>query len=148
MCSAPQVGYAMLTEQHRQTLQSLRQCLWASGITNPITSLEQISYLLVLRWLETLDAYLGPGTEGRSPARTPLAAHPTCRWSALRQIDSERRFSTVREQGLPLLQRLNMFGHGYVAAMKDAVFSIPNPNVLAEVFELIDSLPLEFGADS
>ncbi len=45
----------MLSPQLRQRIYSLWTSFWSSGMTNPITSIEQITYLLFLQRLELLD---------------------------------------------------------------------------------------------
>ncbi len=46
----------MLAPKLRQDIYELWTMFWSSGMTNPLTSIEQITYLLFLKRLETLDA--------------------------------------------------------------------------------------------
>lgn len=46
----------MLSPRLRQQVDGLWKMFWASGLTNPLTSIEQITYLLFLKQLEGLDA--------------------------------------------------------------------------------------------
>lgn len=47
----------MLTQEIRNKVQRLWNMFWSRGITNPITAIEQISYLLFIRRLEEVDEY-------------------------------------------------------------------------------------------
>jgi len=46
----------MLSPQLRQKVFDLWSMFWASGMANPLTAIEQITYLLFLKQLEALDA--------------------------------------------------------------------------------------------
>jgi type I restriction enzyme M protein len=46
----------MLSPRLRQEVDGLWKMFWASGLTNPLSSIEQITYLLFLKQLEVLDA--------------------------------------------------------------------------------------------
>ena len=45
----------MLSPQLRRKVYNLWTMFWSSGITNPLTAIEQITYLLFLKHLEVLD---------------------------------------------------------------------------------------------
>ena len=47
----------MLTQEIKSKVQRLWNMFWSRGITNPITAIEQISYLLFIRRLEEVDEY-------------------------------------------------------------------------------------------
>lgn len=107
----------MLSPRIRQEVDSLWKMFWASGLTNPLTSIEQITYLLFLKQLEILDAdrstrkysiYGGrvncplphsiddelgekpPLPQGADPAtyKDYCKGHNSCRWSYIKQAQS------------------------------------------------------------
>ena len=45
----------MLTTEIKNKVQNLWDRLWAGGLSNPITAIEQISYLLFMKRLENFD---------------------------------------------------------------------------------------------
>ncbi len=102
----------MLSPQLRQRVFSLWTLFWASGMTNPLVAIEQITYFLFLKQLEDLDrdrqakglgSIYAPRTgcdldhhadDGKSGRYPPLPAadpsrqctgHETCRWSYIKQ---------------------------------------------------------------
>lgn len=104
----------MLSPRIRQEVDGLWKMFWASGLTNPLTSIEQITYLLFLKQLEILDAdrsmrrysiyggrlncqlphsiddQLGekpPLPVGADPAtyKDYCKGHNSCRWSYIKQ---------------------------------------------------------------
>jgi type I restriction enzyme M protein len=46
----------MLSPQLRKKVHNLWSLFWSAGMTNPLVAIEQITYLLFLRQLESLDA--------------------------------------------------------------------------------------------
>ena len=97
----------MLSPQLRREVDRLWTMFWSSGMTNPLTSIEQITYLLFLKMLEELDAsrvaqgrksIYGPRANCMLPHHpqdeqndvidlSPVlcAGHEACRWSYIRQ---------------------------------------------------------------
>jgi len=102
----------MLAPKLRQDIYELWTMFWSSGMTNPLTSIEQITYLLFLKRLETLDALrVAKGKasiyaprlncelphhpdDGKKTAISPYpeyiassycVGHKTCRWSYIVQ---------------------------------------------------------------
>jgi type I restriction enzyme M protein len=125
---------------------SLRQLwdkFWASGVSNPLVAIEQISYLIFLRRLEHLDdkEKLAAKREGK---RYPsvFSRHKNCRWSVLRSIRSDRLLPHFRDKVFPFLKGLPTKGNTFASAMRDAVFTIRKPSLLAEAIKILDELPL------
>src|SRR5579859_3338651 len=107
----------MLSPKLRQDVYELWTMFWSSGMTNPLTAIEQITYLLFLKRLEALDASRTQNGKrsiyGRrencelahhpedsiyvDPLDIPLGAdetkycigHGTCRWSYVVRVLSE-----------------------------------------------------------
>src|SRR5216683_5825743 len=65
----------MLSPKLRQDIFELWTMFWSSGMTNPLTSIEQITYLLFLKRLEQLDAKRTRSIYGRRE-RCELPHHP------------------------------------------------------------------------
>src|SRR6266699_7231252 len=106
----------MLSPKLKQQVSALWDMFWSGGMTNPLTSIEQITYLIFLKRLETLDAERRaagkPSIYGRRPdcelehhdldnpvvdTLPPNAdpaqyekckGHSTCRWSYLRYLST------------------------------------------------------------
>jgi type I restriction enzyme M protein len=95
----------MLSPQLRKKVFDLWSKFWASGMTNPLVSIEQITYFLFLKQLEALDAQRilegKPSIYGvRSDCRLPhpdnsaeCSGHELCRWSHIRENPTHELFS-------------------------------------------------------
>ena len=71
----------MLTNEIKSKVQSLWDRLWAGGLSNPITAIEQISYLLFMKRLENFHP------------RTPK----NFKWSNYHQLKGEQLSSHVKD---------------------------------------------------
>ena len=75
----------MLTGEIRNKVDKLWEAFWTGGIANPLTVIEQISYLLFIKRLDDMNmrqATRSSSTEGDSETRThsltpPASAGPT-----------------------------------------------------------------------
>jgi type I restriction enzyme M protein len=158
----------MLSPQIRQKVFSLWTMFWSSGMTNPLTAIEQITYLLFLKRLEILDQQriqegkaslysprpncnLPHHPDDRQGADNACNGHPTCKWSYIRQNPSHEHISQYVFPWLRILdQTLEMFGNGdrktiepaQKDMMEDAYFQFPRDKeeTLQRAVKTIDEL--------
>lgn len=149
----------MLTPVMRSKINALWDRFWSGGIANPLSAMEQISYLLFMRRLDDEDQkriddakFLGQpytslfsGDFAWAPAQEVPAA--TLRWSRLRSLPAEEMLALVRDKAFPFLKSLRGDDQPFAAAMKDAVFLIPKASLLVEAVGLIDELYAEIERD-
>ena len=106
----------MLTPTMRSKIDALWDRFWSGGIANPLSAMEQISYLLFMRRLDDEDqkrtddaAFTGqPYTslfsgdfEWVAGQRVPAA---TLRWSHFRNLPGEEMLAHVRDRVFPFLK--------------------------------------------
>src|SRR5215470_10569702 len=65
------------------------------------------------------------------------------RWSRFKNTEARAMFETISEHVFPWLRTLGGNGSTYARHMKDARFTIPTPQLLAKVVDLIDRVPME-----
>jgi type I restriction enzyme M protein len=65
------------------------------------------------------------------------------RWSRFKNTEARAMFDTIAEHVFPWLRALGGDGSTYTRHMKDARFTIPTPQLLAKVVDLIDKVPME-----
>jgi len=143
----------MLTDKSIQSkVDSLWDKFWSGGIANPLSAMEQISYLLFMRRLDATDARRGkkarfvgeqhlslfdgdyPLPDGRSRPKDEL------RWSRWTQLPAEEMLSHVRDRVFPFIKTLGGEEHAFAKYMADAVFIIPKPSLLVEATKIIDEI--------
>jgi type I restriction enzyme M protein len=145
----------MLTATLRSRVDALWDKFWSGGIANPLTAIEQISYLLFMRRLDALDEKrrgdaeflkqefrsLFDGTyttrAGKKRPRQEL------RWSKFRHLPAEEMLEHVRDNVFPFIKTLEDGGQGFSRYMQDAVFIIPKASLLVEAVGIMDDLYLE-----
>jgi len=129
----------MITGSIRTQVDRLWETFWNNGISNPLTVIEQISYLLFLKRLDDLHT----AREKRAnrldePLKDPIFGEDEqhLRWRNFRHRDPEELFEIVSQEAFPFIKEL----HGdpeedgassYANHMEDAVFLIPNANLLS-----------------
>ncbi|KUI21798.1 DNA methyltransferase [Mycobacterium sp. IS-1496] len=133
----------MITGELKSKVDRVWDAFWSGGISNPLEVIEQITYLLFIRRLddmETLEerkARLGAAGELRF-----ASDQQELRWSRLKNEEPAIMFATVGEKVFPFLRTLGGDGSTYGEHMKDARFTIPTPQLLSRVVDLLDEIPM------
>lgn len=129
----------------RRKLDHITDTLWAGGITNPVTYIEQISYLIFLKLLDEeesdreLRLRLG-GNGGNTKLLYPLQAE-RYRWSKWRFKSGEELRNFVRDEVFPYMASLAKDAPEVADYFRDAVLEIVDPNVLKQVIDELDGFP-------
>ncbi len=136
----------MITGELRSQVDKLWETFWSNGISNPITVIEQISYLLFLKRLddEALRQEKRARRTGR-PVKEPLFPEnrQLSRWSNFKNLDDpEEKLRIIREEAFPFIKTMGGRAEGstYAQHMQDAVFLIQSPALIASVVEQIDQI--------
>lgn len=147
----------MLSSSLKADIQKLWDAFWAGGIANPLTAIEQITYLIFLKQLEHLDderlrhaeqadrtyksIYDFPEIVGESAEEERIRREAWLgdryRWSYIKRLPAEERFDHVRVDVFGWLKGIE--GEDQ-ERMRDAVFLIPNANLLTKAVEILDEL--------
>lgn len=140
----------MITGELRSKVDKIWESFWTGGITNPLTVIEQFTYLLYIKGLDDrekrgeLDSeLLGTPHESLFPKD-----QPELRWSTFSQMGPEEMFEIVSQKVFPFIKDMGENGSAYSQHIKDAVFVIPSPALLSRVVAGISNLPKTTSADS
>jgi len=136
----------MITGKLKSDIDKLWEEFWTGGITNPLTVIEQISFLMFARLLDV--------NETRNEARAARTKKPfkavfgpkeqALRWSQFRHIKAEKMLETVRDKVFPHFRKLNG-GTTFGEYMADAQLMIQKPSLLVSAVNMIDALPITDG---
>ncbi|MEV0671293.1 class I SAM-dependent DNA methyltransferase [Mycobacterium sp. NPDC050441] len=133
----------MITGELKSKVDRVWDAFWSGGISNPLEVIEQITYLLFIRRLDDLEtleerkARLGAAGELRFGLD-----QQELRWSRFKNQEPAVMFATVGENVFPFLRTLGGDGSTYGEHMKDARFTIPTPQLLSRVVDLLDEIPM------
>jgi len=134
----------MLTTAIRSKVDALWDKFWSGGIANPLTAIEQISYLLFMRRLDAMDQKRTEDAEWLKQGYTSLfKGHENCRWSKFRHLPAEQLLDHVRDKVFPFIKNLKNGGQVFSRYMQDAVFIIPKASLLVEAVGILDELYAE-----
>nr|WP_321485584.1 N-6 DNA methylase [uncultured Draconibacterium sp.] len=151
--------------QNNSTLKSLIEKLWnnfwSGGIANPLTAIEQITYLLFMKRLDDLEAkrerdaeftgerynsrfkgtFVIPGTEEKVDKNE-------LRLSVFKHYPAEQMLMHVQTKVFPFLKVLNGETSAFTKHMKNAVFIMPKASLLVEAINIIEQIFTEIERDA
>jgi type I restriction enzyme M protein len=143
----------MLTGEIRSQIDSIWNDFWSGGVSNPLSVIEQITYLLFIRRLDELQT-----VEERKAAtlKIPMErrifpkgkdergrSYNDLRWSRLKSFEPREMFNVVDEHVFPFLRTLGGEGSAFGQHMKDARLGIPTPALLAKAVEKLDAVGMD-----
>jgi len=132
----------MLDPELKSKITKLWNAFWAGGISNPLSAIEQISYLIFMKRLDDLDTHRINAAQARGqPYKSIFEGHENCRWLTWKHMSAEAMYKHVTEVVFPFIRSLhNGEDVVYSIAMKDAMFIIPKPSLLQEAVALLDEI--------
>jgi type I restriction enzyme M protein len=126
----------------RRKLDRITDILWAGGVTNPVTYIEQISYLIYLKLLDEEEA--SRELRGRLGAGNGVRLFPgqaeRFRWSKWRFKSGNDLRDFVRDEVFPYMASLVKDEPQVAEYFRDAVLEIVDPNVLKQVVDELDGI--------
>ena len=138
----------MLTGEIKNKVDAIWTTLWTEGSTNPLTNIEQITYLLFMKGLDQLqmqredDANI-LGLEFKSIFPED---QPNYRWHVFKNIGSATEmFELMQREIFPFIKSLqgDQGDTSFSRYMKEANFQINKAQTLQKVVSAIDELPTE-----
>src|SRR5690606_17736088 len=98
----------MITGELKSRIDALWTDFWTGGITNPLTVIEQITFLMYSRLLDMNERRdeKRASLSGRPFARRFLDDEQDCRWESWRHYGAELMLPHVRDKVFPHFRRL------------------------------------------
>lgn len=133
---------------------------WSGGISNPLTAIEQITYLLFMKRVDELDqkkqanadwmkekytskfngTWIPPEYRDKPEAEKYAIEKHNLRWSEFKHMQAEEMLQHVQNKVFPYFKDLNGAESNFTHHMKNAVFIIPKPALLVEAVKTIDEI--------
>jgi len=114
----------MLSQDIKNKVQLLWDRLWAGGLSNPITAIDNISYLIFMKRLEKFHSNV----------------KEEYRWSTYHHLEGAELKSKVDEVFNFIQNDLSKEDEPFAIEMKNARFGINTPSLLVEVVKIIDDI--------
>ncbi len=137
---------------------------WSGGISNPLTAIEQITYLIFMKRIEELDnkriadaqftetkfTSLFDGIYKHNPddKKEKGIEKEKLKFSYIKQLPSDERINHINQHVFPFLKELNGKNSHFTKHMKNAVFIIPSASLLHEAIIKIEEIFEEIEKDS
>lgn len=148
----------MITGEIKNKIDGIWDTFYSSGITTPLTVVEQITYLLFIKLLddnqlkkESNSALIGVRMENpifkegdwTNPETEKKTPYNNLRWSVFKNFDTKTMFDIVRNEVFVFIKNINSGkDSSYSKFMANAVFMIPTPKVLEKILAGISGLNL------
>ena len=152
----------MLTGKIRNDIDKLWEKFWTGGITNPLTVIEQISYLMFARMLDMQEDVAERKANRTGKAFDRLFPNTPegqlLRWKNFRNMSGKELHKHLKNEVYPYFAKLGkkseytdglgeegsaLEGLGHIGEyMEDADLEIKNESVLASAVEMVNDLPL------
>ena len=134
----------MITGAVKNKIDKIWTDIWAGGITQPLTVIEQLTYLMFIRSLdekeienESMESFGGKVT--KIFPQTPDGQ--SMRWSKFKDRDAREIFHIIDKQVFPFIKSMNdNDSSAFSRYMENALFLIPNPQILEKVITGLDDL--------
>ncbi|MES2431744.1 MAG: class I SAM-dependent DNA methyltransferase [Bacteroidota bacterium] len=159
----------MLTPEIKSKINQLWDKFWSGGLSNPITAIEQISYLLFMKRLDGMEKEyenntrskqlksifsgfisIGKNTAGfkwlkpqKNGKKKVLFEYYRWSYFANNISDSHDKLLFVSNYVFPFIKTLNSKEFPFSKYMKEAVFMIPKPSLLEDAIKIIEEIHLE-----
>ena len=131
----------MLSTELKSKINKLWDKFWSRGITNPITAIEQISYLLFMRRIDDADALeKAKAMYAEQEYKSIFEGNEDCRWSHFSLLDPDTMLELVSTKAFQFIKDLNDPSQPYTRYMGNAQFIISNAALLDEAVKAIDEL--------
>lgn len=133
----------MLDAELKSKINQLWQRFWSGGISNPLQSIEQMSYLLFMKRLEDEDVARQQNARLAGQPYQSIFDKEEYKWSIWSQYTADKILPHVRDKLFPWMRTLGGKDSYYGKYMKDASFIIPTAGLLIEAVKIIDSMHIK-----
>lgn len=136
----------MITGKLKSEIDRLWEAFWTGGITNPLTVIEQISFLMFVRLLDITESRNEKRAARSKKAFQPIFAEEAqhLRWSKFKHLGGDEMLPLLRDE---VFKHLRGIGNGntFGEYMADAQLMIQKPSLLVSAINMVDALPLTSG---
>lgn len=135
----------MLTGNIKNQVDQVWEAFWTGGITNPISVIEQFTYLLFIRRLDEIHT----NREKQAllldaPIKEPIffADEQSYRWNKFKNLDPQVMYDLVKDKVFPFIKTINGEDTSFARHMSTAIFMIPTAGLLDRVVNMIDNIDM------
>lgn len=149
----------MITGEIKNQIDQIWDTFFVAGVTNPITVLEQMTYIFFMKMLddkqlqeednardfdgEVKNPTFPAGKMWLNPDTNQEVPYESMRWSVFRNTGSENMFNMIRQNVFEFIKHIGTGEESaYSRYMKTAIFLIPNARTLTKIVDGVDALDM------
>lgn len=143
----------MITGKLKSDIDSIWETFWTGGITNPLTVIEQFTYLLFIRQIDMQQQakeqnaeFTGNEVEDifyiYNDTKSEKVYDSNLRWNNFKNLPAEEMFDVMQNKVFKFIKELGKETTSYTRYMEDALFLIPTPLMLSKIVDMIDKIDL------
>jgi len=141
-----------MTGELKNKIDGLWEIFWTGGITNPLEVVEQMTYLMFIRDIDSADnirakeaAMLGLPFKSIFDGEVEIGGRKVegeqLKWSVFHDFPAQRMYNIMQEWVFPFIKNL----HGdknsaYSKYMRDAIFKVNTPLMLSKIVDAMDEM--------
>jgi len=151
----------MITGEIKSQIDRIWDSFWSGGVSNPLSVVEQITYLLFIKRLDEIQTAkeakaqgLGRPVEdpifpsGKDGLETPQFKNGGCpyedmRWSKFKGYDPKRMMEIVDDHVFPFLRGMGEDGSTLARHMRGARLGFSSASLLDKAVQSLDAIPMD-----
>ncbi|WP_019239815.1 MULTISPECIES: type I restriction-modification system subunit M [Enorma] len=137
----------MITGELKTKVDGIWDIFWSNGVSNPLTVIEQLTYLMFIKILDDNETRRERNAEllGESVA-DPIfdADHQNCRWHIFRNYEPDAMYENMVQNVFPFIK--DGIGSSkdtaFAKYMKDAILVVSNARTLTRIVDKLEEIDL------
>lgn len=136
----------MVTGELRNKIDKIWETFWTGGVTNPLSVIEQVTYLLFIKGLDELETKREKEANllGGNFKRIFPEDKQHLRWSKFKNFEANKMYKVMAEEVFPFIKEMDGNKESaFTKYMSDAVFIIPTPQLLEKVVTALSNIEMD-----
>ncbi len=137
----------MITGELKTKVDGIWDIFWSNGVSNPLTVIEQLTYLMFIKILDDNETRRERNAEllGEAVADPVFDAdHQNCRWHIFRNYEPEAMYENMVQNVFPFIKGElgSSKDTAFAKYMKDAILVVSNARTLTRIVDKLEEIDL------
>ena len=134
----------MITNELKSQVDKIWETFWTGGISNPLTVVEQFTFLIFIKSLSTAQNKIDKQKRLNPNIKDIFSSgQQHLKWDNVSTLSAQNMFKIFQEEMFPFIKSLSPEQSAFSTYMKDASFLIPTAKLLQKVVDMVSKLNLE-----
>ncbi|WP_102372777.1 type I restriction-modification system subunit M [Enorma phocaeensis] len=137
----------MITGELKTKVDGIWDIFWSNGVSNPLTVIEQLTYLMFIKILDDNETRRERNAELLGESVTdPIfdADHQNCRWHIFRNYEPDAMYENMVQNVFPFIKGVlgSSKDTAFAKYMKDAILVVSNARTLTRIVDKLEEIDL------